>query len=83
MVTALKAYDEAWFNIIADSESNYGSLKAWCEEEFLSSNASGEHEAARLRNDKFLEECFNAQTSACPHVVSLQLSIAAGTLDWL
>ena len=34
MVIALKAYDEAWFNIIADIESNYGSLKALCEEEF-------------------------------------------------
>ena len=28
-------------------------------------------------------ELINSQTSACPHVVSLQLSIDAGTLDWL
>jgi len=75
MSTALKVYDDAWFSIIADSESMHGSLEAWCEEEFLSFNASGEHEAARVRNDRFLEEFFNAQTSACPHVVSLQPEI--------
>ena len=83
MSTALKVYDDAWVSIIADSESMHGSLEAWCEEEFLSFNASGENEVACVVNDKLLEELFNSQTSACPHVVSLQPEIDEGTLDWL
>ena len=83
MSTALKAYDDAWLRITADSESMHETLEAWIETEFLSFNASGEHEAARVRNDRFLEEFFNAQTSACPHVVSLQPEIDEGTLVWL
>ena len=39
MSTALKAYDDAWLRIIADSESMHGSLEAWCEEAFLSASA--------------------------------------------
>ena len=35
MSTALKAYDDAWLRIIADSESMHGSLEALCEEAFL------------------------------------------------
>ena len=40
MSTGLKAYDDAWLRIIADSESTHGSLQAWCEEAFLSASAS-------------------------------------------
>ena len=71
MSTALKACDDAWFSIIADSESMYGSLEALCEETFLSARASGEDEVACVVNDTLLDEFFNSQTSACPHVVSL------------
>ena len=42
MSTALKAYDDAWLRIIADSESTHGSFEACCEEAFLSASASGE-----------------------------------------
>ena len=40
MSTALKAYDDAWFSIIAATESMYGSLEAWCEEALSSASAS-------------------------------------------
>ena len=40
MSTAMKAYDDAWLRIIADSESMHGSLEAWCEEALLSASAS-------------------------------------------
>ena len=40
MSTALKAYDDAWLRIIADSESAHESLDGWCEEAFLSASAS-------------------------------------------
>ena len=46
MSTALKAYDDAWFSIIAGSESMYGSLEALCEEAFLRASASLENEAS-------------------------------------
>ena len=52
--TALKAYDDAWLRIAADSESMHETLEALIEGELLSFNASGEHEAARVRNDRFL-----------------------------
>ena len=80
MSTALKAYDDAWLRIIADSESMHGSLEAWCAEALSSASASGKNEASCVDNDKLLEELFNSQTSACPHVVSLQRSIDEGTL---
>ena len=83
MSTALKAYDDAWLRIIADSESMHGSFEALCEEALSSASASGENEASCVDNDKLLEEFFNSQTSACPHLVSLQPSIDEGTLDWL
>ena len=40
MSTALKAYDDAWLRIIADSESMHGSLEAWCAEALSSASAS-------------------------------------------
>ena len=61
----------------------YGSLEVWCEEALSSASASGENQASCVENEMFLEEFFNAHTSACPHVVSLQHSIDEGTLDWL
>ena len=83
MSTALKVYDDAWFSIIADSESMHGSLEAWCEEALSSASANRENQASCVENDMFLEEFFNAQTSACPHVVPLQPDIDEGTLVWL
>ena len=83
MSTALKTYDDAWLRIIADNESTHGSLEAWGKEAFGSVSASLENEAACFVNDRHLEEFFNSQASACPHIVSLQHSIDEGTLDWL
>ena len=40
MSTALKAYDDAWFRIIADSDFMNGSLEAWCAEALSSASAS-------------------------------------------
>ena len=71
MSTALKAYDDAWRSLIADSESMHGTLEALIDEEFLSASANGKHEAACVVNDSLLDKVFNSQTSACPHVVSL------------
>ena len=42
MSTALKAYDDAWLRIIADSESMHVSFEAWCEEVLLSASAHEE-----------------------------------------
>ena len=58
----------------------HGSLEAWCAEALSSASASEENEASCVDKDKLLEELFNSQTSACPHVVSLQRSIDEGTL---
>ena len=40
MSTAMRAYDDAWLHIIADSKSMHGSLEAGCEEALLIASAS-------------------------------------------
>ena len=70
MSTALKAYDDAWLRIIADSEITHGSLGAWGKEAFGSPSPERPEDQ-------------DLTPSACPHVVSLRSSIDEATLDWL